>query len=132
MFKQISQNVWAFDVEWVPDSYVGRRLYLLPNEMEEANNINAVKITNNNKSLNVMELTGLIMNSEYIIANDTGPAHIAAHVNKSGLVLFGRHTTPKKVSIETEKFKALSVEDLQKLEPDAVYREIKNNLDLIN
>ena len=36
MFKQISQNVWAFDVEWVPDSVVGRRLFQLPNEMEEA------------------------------------------------------------------------------------------------
>ena len=36
MFKQISQNVWAFDVEWVPDSHVGRRLFQLPNEMEEA------------------------------------------------------------------------------------------------
>ncbi|MEE3122865.1 MAG: 3'-5' exonuclease [SAR324 cluster bacterium] len=36
MFKQISQNVWAFDVEWVPDSDVGRRLFQLPNEMEEA------------------------------------------------------------------------------------------------
>ena len=36
MFKQISQNVWAFDVEWVPDSDVGRRLFQLRNEMEEA------------------------------------------------------------------------------------------------
>ena len=36
MFKQISQNVWAFEVEWVPDSDVGRRLSHLPNEMEEA------------------------------------------------------------------------------------------------
>ena len=36
MFKQISQNVWAFDVEWVPDSDMGRRLFQLPNEMEEA------------------------------------------------------------------------------------------------
>ena len=36
MFKQISQNFWAFDVEWVPDSDVGRRLFQLPNEMEEA------------------------------------------------------------------------------------------------
>jgi len=103
-----------------------------PGELEEANNINAVKITNNNKPLNMMELTGLIMNSEYIVANDTGPAHIAAHVNKQGLVLFGQHTTPQKVSIETENFKAITVEDLKKLEPDTVYSKIKKDLDLIN
>ena len=89
-------------------------------------------VLNKNQPVNISFLISLINSARYIVSNDTGPAHIAAHVNKSGLVLFGRHTTPKKVSIETEKFKALSVEDLQKLEPDAVYREIKNNLDLIN
>ena len=36
MFKQISQNVWVFNVEWLPDSDVGRRLFQLPNEIEEA------------------------------------------------------------------------------------------------
>ena len=35
-----------------------------------------------------------------IVANDTGPAHIASHLDKKGLVLFGSHTTAKKVVLK--------------------------------
>ena len=62
-----------------------------------------------------MELAGLIKKSSFVVANDTGPAHMAAHLGKNGLVLFGYHTTPKKVSIETDKFKALTVNNLKDL-----------------
>ena len=103
-----------------------------PNEIEQAKNINAVSITNNNKALNIMELAGLIKKASFIIANDTGPAHMAAHLGVSGVVLFGYHTTPKKVSIETDKFKAISVNDLSNLTVEKVYSEIKEKIELIN
>ncbi len=32
MFKSIAPTVWAFDVEWVPDPELGRRLYGLPED----------------------------------------------------------------------------------------------------
>ena len=67
-----------------------------------------------------------------MIANDTGPAHMAAHLGSNGLVLFGHHTSPHKVSIETEKFKAITSHDLNDLTAEKVYLEIKNKLDLIN
>ena len=103
-----------------------------PNEIEEADKIKATVITKNGKSLNIMELSGLISKASFIIANDTGPAHIAAHLGKEGLVLFGHHTTAKKVSIETDNFKALSVKDLKELSADEVYLQIKDKLNLIN
>ena len=103
-----------------------------PNEIEDAKKINAVSITNFNKSLNIMELAGLIKKSSFVVSNDTGPAHMSAHLGKDGLVLFGYHTTPKKVSIETDKFKALSVDDLKNLTAQNVYEKIKNKLELIN
>ena len=102
-----------------------------PNEIEEANKINSFSITKNNEPLNIMELTGLISKASYVIANDTGPAHIAAHLGKRGIVFFGYHTTAKKVSIETDEFKAISVEDLSKLTAEKVYSEIKDKLELI-
>ena len=37
---------------------------------------------------------------------------MAAHLGKSGVFLFGHHTTPKKVSIETDKFKALTIDKI--------------------
>ena len=103
-----------------------------PKEMEEANKYNATLITNNKKTLNIMELAGLIKKSSFVVANDTGPAHMTAHLGVNGLVLFGYHTTPQKVSIETDKFKALTANKLEDLSAERVYSEIKNQLELIN
>ena len=103
-----------------------------PNEINEAKKIQAVSIMNNDKPLNILELAGIIVKASYIIANDTGPAHMAAHLNKSGVTLFGHHTTAKKVSIETEKFKAITIDNLNNLNEKKVYSIIKDNLKLIN
>ena len=102
-----------------------------PSEIDEAKKIDSLSITNNNKSLNIMELAGLIAKSNFVIANDTGPAHMTAHLGKKGIVLFGHHTTPKKVSIETNDFKAIVVGDLNNLTAESVYSQIKKNLELI-
>ena len=103
-----------------------------PNEIEEAKKIDAVTITNNKKALNIMELAGLIKKSSFVISNDTGPAHMAAHLGVKGIVLFGHHTTPEKVSIETDKFKAITVENLNNLSIENVYSKVKSKLELIN
>ena len=101
-------------------------------EIEEAKKFDVTLITNNNKPLNIMELAGLIIKSSYVVANDTGPAHMTAHLGKEGLALFGHHTSPQKVSIETEKFKTLVVDNLKELSPELVYSHIKEKLELIN
>ena len=103
-----------------------------PNEMEDAKKIKAISITNQDKILNIMELAGLVKKASYVIANDTGPAHMAAHLGKKGTVLFGHHTSAKKVSIETDKFRAITVEKLTDLTAEKVYLEIKEKLESIN
>ena len=103
-----------------------------PNEIEEAKKIDAISILKNEGAVNVMELTGLILRSSYIVANDTGPAHMAAHLGKKGIVIFGHHTTPQKVSIETDNFKAITSDDLKELKAEKVYTEIKDKLELID
>jgi len=102
-----------------------------PSEIEEAKKINATLITKNNKALNIMELAGVIKKSSFVIANDTGPAHMAAHLGVPGMVLFGYHTTAKKVSIETDKFKVISTDDLKNISAKYVYSQIKDKLELI-
>jgi hypothetical protein len=57
---------------------------------------------------------------------------MAAHLGKNGIALFGHHTTAKKVSIETEKFKTISVVNLNELTAEKVYLYIKDKLELIN
>ncbi len=101
-------------------------------EFHEAKKINASVIKNMHEPLNIMELADLIKKSSFIIGNDTGPSHMAAHLGKKGVVLFGYHTTASKVSVETTKFKALSVKNLKELSADTVFTYIKKELDLIN
>jgi len=83
---------------------------------------------NKGKSLNINELISLIKDASFIVANDTGPAHICSHMNKPGLVLFGSHTSAYKVSIESDKFKPISVKDLNLLKTETVMDEIKKVL----
>ena len=57
-------------------------------------------------SVSIKTLVSLISRAKFIVANDTGPAHIASHLDKKGIVLFGSHTTAKKVSIENFNFQS--------------------------
>ncbi len=102
-----------------------------PNEISLADRFNVTSITNNGKPLNISELAGLIKKASYIIANDTGPAHMAAHLKKEGVVLFGKHTTPEKVSIETNIFKAIKTNNLYNLYCEEVYNQIKDKIKFI-
>ena len=99
-----------------------------PNEIDEAKKLNGKVVLDNNKSVNIKTLVSLINKAKFVIANDTGPAHIASHLDKKGLVLFGSHTTAKKVSIENFNFKALTVQNLQDLNVETVLDEIKSRL----
>ena len=99
-----------------------------PSEIDGAKSINAVSILDKNKALDISQLASLIKESSFVVANDTGPAHISAHLGAKGLTLFGKHTTAHKVSIERENFKAIQVDDLKKLSAEKVLEKISNKL----
>jgi ADP-heptose:LPS heptosyltransferase len=95
-----------------------------PSEIDDAKNINAVSILDKVKALNISQLASLIKECSFVISNDTGPAHISSHLGAKGLALFGKHTTAFKVSIERENFKAIQVDDLEKLSAAKVLEKI--------
>ena len=99
-----------------------------PNEIKDAEKINALCVLDNGKVLDISQLSAIIKDSSFVVANDTGPAHIAAHLNSKGLVLFGSHTSAYKVSIERKNFKAIEVSDLTKLSSEKVMEKISNSL----
>ena len=99
-----------------------------PSEINDAKEINAEVLLDNGKALDISQLTSLIKESTFVIANDTGPAHIAAHVGAKGLTLFGKHTTAYKVSIERDNFKAIEVTDLNNLSAEKVFERLINSL----
>ena len=100
-----------------------------PNEISEARDIKALCILKDSKALNISELASLIKNSSFVVSNDTGPAHMSAHLGVRGVTLFGSHTTAYKVSIERENFKPIQVNDLNKLSAERVFDKI---LEMIN
>ena len=99
-----------------------------PSEINDAKKINAICVLDNDRAINISQLSSLIKESSFVIANDTGPAHMAAHLNVKGLTLFGSHTTAHKVSIERENFKAIQVSDLNKLSANKVFEKIEEKI----
>ncbi len=99
-----------------------------PQELNESKKINAVCVLDGEKALKLSQLSSLIKDSQFVIANDTGPAHMAAHLNVKGLALFGSHTTAHKVSIERENFKAIQVSDLKELSTEKVFEYFKKHI----
>ena len=99
-----------------------------PSEIDDAKSIDAISILDEEKILDISQLSTLIKDSSFVIANDTGPAHMAAHLNVKGLTLFGKHTTAFKVSIERENFKAIQVDDLSKLSAEKVFERLSSSI----
>ena len=50
---------------------------------------------------------------------------MSAHLNATGITLFGKHTTAYKVSIERENFKVIQVPELEKLTATTVFEKIE-------
>ncbi len=118
-------------IELINNKYKNKYKILVapgPSEIKEAKDINAITILDDEKILDISQLTSLIKDSSFVIANDTGPAHIAAHLNTKGLTLFGKHTTAFKVSIERENFKAIQVDDLNKLSAEKVFERLSSSI----
>ena len=132
--KKLPQKKWPYFKELIlrlKKDYKNKYPILIapgPEEISEANELNAKTVLDNNEPLNIKTLISLINNAKFVIANDTGPAHIASHLDKKGLALFGNHTSAKKVSIENYNFKAITVANLADLNVDQVLDEIKTIL----
>ena len=127
----LSSKKWPYYnelIKIIKDKYKNEYKILVvpgPNELNDAKELDAISVLDGEKALDIGQLSSLIKNSSFVIANDTGPAHIAAHLNVKGISLFGSHTTAHKVSIERERFKPIQVNDLKKLSAQKVFEKIK-------
>ena len=99
-----------------------------PNEINDAKKFNALCILDDDKALDISQLSALIKTSSFVVANDTGPAHMTAHLNTKGITLFGSHKSAFLQSIERENFKVIQVSDLNKLSAEKVFEKLSNEL----
>ena len=133
--KKNIQKKWPYFAELIikiKEIYKNKYPVLIapgPNEIEEAEKLNAKIVLEKNQPININFLISLINSAKYIVSNDTGPAHICSHLNKNGLALFGSHTTAKKVNIGNTNFKTLTVKNLEDLKVEEVLNNIRKDLD---
>ena len=132
--KHLHHKKWPYYKELVElirtkNKNIGIAIVPGPEEIAEANKFNAHIILDGNKATNFFQLSKVLLDSNFVVANDTGPAHIAAHLGCNGLALFGSHTSHKKVSIKTDKFDVLESNDLSDISVDQVYDKIKLHLE---
>ena len=95
-----------------------------PDEVELARGIPGACI----EKTNWAELAGILKDARFVVGNDTGPSHLAAHMGVPGLALFGTHMPAERTGILTEKFGAIEVEDLAELSVTRVFDEVTRRL----
>ncbi len=91
-----------------------------PDEIDLAKSIPGHTLLGTNGFLNWFELAGVLKDARFVVGNDTGPSHVASCLGKSGLVLFGSHTTAARTGICRADFHAIEVADLASLTVKAV------------
>lgn len=95
-----------------------------PDEIELCKSIPGITLLGPRGFLGWFELAGIIKDAAFVIGNDTGPSHVAACLNRPGLVLFGSHTSAAKTGILRDNFRAIEVGDLKELSVEQVLAEV--------
>lgn len=91
-----------------------------PDEIDLCKTIPGIALFDGGKPLSVFQLVGLSRRAGFVIGNDTGPSHIAAHTGARGLALFGSGVHASATYID-RRFAVIEVPDLAALTVDQVY-----------
>jgi len=95
-----------------------------PDELELAKEIPGTKLYGPRGFINWFEFAGVLKGAAFVVGNDTGPTHLAAHIGAPGLALFGPHMSAERTGIERENFAAIEVAHLSALPIERVLDEI--------
>lgn len=99
-----------------------------PDEAGLAATIPAIDLTAKHGRLSWFELAGALRRAAFVVGNDTGPTHLAAHAGTPGLALFGPHAQPEYTGILRDGFEAITVPDLALLPPEQVLAHVRGRL----
>lgn len=100
-----------------------------PDEMELCKNIPGDMLTEDDgRFLDFFKLAGVIKQAGFVIGNDTGPTHIAAHLKVPGLALFNNRIPATFTGIQYGEFSWLQVDNLSTLSLDTVVDTIKTGV----
>jgi ADP-heptose:LPS heptosyltransferase len=95
-----------------------------PDEIELAKSIPGHTLLRPNGFLTWFELAGVLKDACFVVGNDTGPSHLASHLGRPGLALFGSHTSAARTGICRGDFHAIEVPDLKELPVETVLEAV--------
>ena len=78
--------------------------------------------------LDYFALAGVALQAAFVIGNDTGPTHIAAHLGRPGLALYGGHTAPHTTGIQHTRFEWLERSNLAELTLETVWQKFQEGV----
>jgi len=99
-----------------------------PAEIKQCENLPGTMLVSENGYLDYFALAGVARQAAYVIGNDTGPTHIAAHSGCLGLALYGGHTAPQVTGIQHTGFSWLEAKDLADLRLETVWKKVKSDI----
>ena len=96
-----------------------------PDEMDLCRCIHGEMLLNDDGSfLDIFKLAGVLKKASFIIGNDTGPTHIAVHMQRPGLALFSNHVPPTFTGIQYGRFDWIEQPNLKDLPVSEVWRKL--------
>jgi len=101
-----------------------------PAEMEYCRKLPGTSLVSDGGYLDYFALAGVARQAAYVVGNDTGPTHIAAHLGCRGLALYGPHTPPLTTGIQHSRLRWLESDNLGDLTFDQVWSVVARDLGL--
>ena len=74
--------------------------------------------------LDIFRLAGVLGRAALVVGNDTGPTHIAVHLQRPGLALFSDHIPPTFSGIQHGRFLWLEQADLREMTVETVWQAL--------
>ena len=94
-----------------------------PDEIDLCRSLPATMLTEHGDCLNLFQIAGLATRADFVVGNDTGPTHLAAHCGARGLALYGPHTAARLTCID-RRLEVIEVRSLSQLDPERVFQRV--------
>jgi ADP-heptose:LPS heptosyltransferase len=96
-----------------------------PDEMELCRSIDGEMLLNGDGSyLDIFKLAGVLKKAAFVVGNDTGPTHIAVHMQLQGLALFSAHIPAAFSGIQHGRFDWIERPNLDDLKVSEVWQRL--------
>lgn len=99
-----------------------------PSEIDQYRAIPGTTLLTEEDCLDYFALAGVAQKAAFVIGNDTGPTHIAAHLGCRGLALYGPHTSAQSTGIQHTGFSWLETDNLSGLSLEKVWQVVETEL----